>query len=668
MPDRIYSKKEHDALLEESGLSPAASDLVYRLAVRLRVQSSSPRHVTDPSELYREYGNEKKGNPGKALLSVASVAALFLAVFLFSPFRGAQTPSQAGRIVNQQGKVLVYSGTKVLQVSPGSSLPDGAVIRTGSDAFIDIVQGPMRVRVHPSSRVSLHGSDGRHNELLCEITEGSLSGEAETLKKGDRFEVVTGMSVVTVRGTLFAVTSNSRKGDVVEVYDGAVKVASRGLKASDTAVSSHVLRDNQQVILRRNAEPLSSSGNREIPEPRFLEPAEFTMLHDTLEFMKSADTSPHVSNGGAAVSFAVVPAQEHARIFIDGRLLTREYGNMELQEGEYLLTVKADGYYDASLRIKVKPGMSDVHVALHKQEKPAGPLVHSWLALWPEKELVLKVNSLGTVVFFREGEELSRLTLPHGVFEKPERCGDTIILRGPDRLYVYALDSFLVRASLPLPMRYSISNERLCLAGDDYLELRNCRGEKLWRVAIHSFPVAQPVFSGDFVFLPLSGGELRGFHAATGLQVIRYNAGDEIGHLGLYQKDLLIATSETLQRFSPHRDEALWVVSFPAEDIRQTLAVPDGVVLIYGTATLSFFSSDGEARWTRKFSQDILSGVHYKDKKLFIPTRGAMKALDVVSGETDWSLVVEGVSSENAVYNGSALTVGTSSGSLRTFR
>lgn len=146
---------------------------------------------------------------------------------LHIPVRILRTQPIGAKVVAFRGAALV-AGSKP-QV--GTTIREGAVLQTGSDAFlaIELADGSLvtlpsrsRVKVTGLHRIILTGDTVKRFDLI----EGRTETEVQKAKKpGDRFEIRTPVSVAAVRGTKFRVTYGDENATAgAGVLEGAVAV------------------------------------------------------------------------------------------------------------------------------------------------------------------------------------------------------------------------------------------------------------------------------------------------------------------------------------------------------------------------------------------------------------------------------------------------------------
>jgi hypothetical protein len=145
------------------------------------------------------------------------------------PYAWLRMTAEAATVANVSGAVLL-DGTPV---STGQSVPQGAVLRTGTDGSVtlDLADGSV-ITLQKSSELSLEemwridNADGAHDTRLL-----LRSGRLQTVVKphGDvgRFEIRTPVAVSAVRGTQFRTAFDTASMDATtETLEGTVGVTS----------------------------------------------------------------------------------------------------------------------------------------------------------------------------------------------------------------------------------------------------------------------------------------------------------------------------------------------------------------------------------------------------------------------------------------------------------
>lgn len=142
---------------------------------------------------------------------------------------GFATSAQAGadeawRIVQSAGDVSVTAGDDSgTVIDPRTELPEGAIVTTGQNGRAVIRRGQEQVILQPSTRLVLtRATPGATNILQSAGSALYRIGK----KKTPHFQVDTPYLAALVKGTVFTVTVNRTRADVM-VTEGAVEVSSR---------------------------------------------------------------------------------------------------------------------------------------------------------------------------------------------------------------------------------------------------------------------------------------------------------------------------------------------------------------------------------------------------------------------------------------------------------
>ncbi|HEV8413732.1 MAG TPA: FecR domain-containing protein [Bryobacteraceae bacterium] len=187
----------------------------------------------------REYWGEKhvlaipaRARPFSAPLGWAAAAAVIIGAIAIAGYAlapridRAMAPSGArGTVASVAGTLVLVSEASTMPLAAGAEIAEGQEIRTGkgSRAVIRLRDGS-RVEMDERSDVQLNE---RWSGKTIRLERGHVLVEAAKQRRG-RLEVATPDSLVSVKGTIFAV-SWGLKGSRVSVVQGEVKVDHSGL-------------------------------------------------------------------------------------------------------------------------------------------------------------------------------------------------------------------------------------------------------------------------------------------------------------------------------------------------------------------------------------------------------------------------------------------------------
>jgi hypothetical protein len=164
---------------------------------------------------------------GWAAAAAVIIGAIAIAGYALAPrIDRAMAPAGArGTVANVAGTLVLVSEFSTIPLAAGAEIAEGQEIRTGkgSRAVIRLRDGS-RVEMDERSDVQL---SERWSGKTIRLERGSVLVEAARQRRG-RMEVVTPDSLVSVKGTIFAV-SWGLKGSRVSVVQGEVKVDHSGL-------------------------------------------------------------------------------------------------------------------------------------------------------------------------------------------------------------------------------------------------------------------------------------------------------------------------------------------------------------------------------------------------------------------------------------------------------
>ena len=187
----------------------------------------------------REYSGEKnvtvmpaRSRPvtrrlGWVAAAAVIIGAIAIAGYALAPrIDRAMAPSGArGTVASVAGTLVLVSETSTMALAAGAEIAEGQEIRTGkgSRAVIRLRDGS-RVEMDERSDVQL---SERWSGKTIRLERGHVLVEAAKQRRG-RLEVATPDSLVSVKGTIFAV-SWGLKGSRVSVVQGEVKVDHSGI-------------------------------------------------------------------------------------------------------------------------------------------------------------------------------------------------------------------------------------------------------------------------------------------------------------------------------------------------------------------------------------------------------------------------------------------------------
>jgi hypothetical protein len=164
---------------------------------------------------------------GWAAAAAVLVGALAIGGYALSPrIDRAMAPSGArGTVASVAGTLVLVSEASTMPLAAGAEIAEGQEIRTGkgSRAVIRLRDGS---RVEMDERSDLQLSE-RWSGKTIRLERGNVLVEAAKQRRG-RLEVATPDSLVSVKGTIFAV-SWGLKGSRVSVVQGEVKVDHSGI-------------------------------------------------------------------------------------------------------------------------------------------------------------------------------------------------------------------------------------------------------------------------------------------------------------------------------------------------------------------------------------------------------------------------------------------------------
>ena len=151
--------------------------------------------------------------------------------------------------------------SQYLALTPGTSLPQGATIKTGAGSLAIVVfSNGASATVRPNSEVEItkfeqevfsgpipSGSEPSLSKTEIKVIDGAVVSKVAKLKQGSSYVVNTPVGAAGVRGTIFIVTYNASTGAYsVATTEGTV-IFTKAADGTETDVSAGVSYNGQQV-------------------------------------------------------------------------------------------------------------------------------------------------------------------------------------------------------------------------------------------------------------------------------------------------------------------------------------------------------------------------------------------------------------------------------------
>lgn len=225
-------------------------------ATTVVVQQPARHSANEQKQPRAFFGGMKKANIARWSVAAALAVCVCLGgMFVLERFDWSGT-TLAATLENANGEVYVVSDTQSRLLSPGEQLQKGERVRTAKDsnALLRLADGST-VEMRERSEFSV--SQNRRG-VTVRLTRGDVIVEAAKQDKGRLF-VLTPDSLVSVKGTIFAVESGT-KGSRVSVVEGEVEVNNAGkdvtlLPGDQTTTSRNLERTTvpETIAWSRNA-------------------------------------------------------------------------------------------------------------------------------------------------------------------------------------------------------------------------------------------------------------------------------------------------------------------------------------------------------------------------------------------------------------------------------
>ncbi len=147
-----------------------------------------------------------------------------------APYAGAAVSDYVGGVrVQLPGKPLVLPGR-------GQRLPAGTVLETGKGRLLLRLEDESEILIQPHSRLLLT-APGPGDWNFFELLLGRIRTAVQKRSGGaPPFQIDTPSAVIAVRGTRFDVEVNRHQVTEVDVFDGLVEVAARGIFGASVLV------------------------------------------------------------------------------------------------------------------------------------------------------------------------------------------------------------------------------------------------------------------------------------------------------------------------------------------------------------------------------------------------------------------------------------------------